>query len=60
MPKTFKKEFRTDGCSVAWKNSYTYDIRYRRNGYDTSSPPFFLFYLENGFIKYTIFFNYFF
>ena len=39
MPKTFKKEFRTDGCTThirkrkIGKNSYTYDIRYRRNGY---------------------------
>lgn len=39
MPKTFKKEFRTDGCTAhvrkrkCGKNSYTYDIRYRRNGY---------------------------
>ena len=40
MPKTFKKEFRTDGCTAhvrkrkCGKNSYTYDIRYRKNGYD--------------------------
>ena len=39
MPKTFKKEFRTDGCTAhvrkrkCGKNSYTYDIRYHRNGY---------------------------
>ena len=39
MPKTFKKEFRTDGCTAhirkrkCGKNSYTYDIRYNRNGY---------------------------
>lgn len=40
MPKTFKKEFRTDGCTAhvrkrkCGKNSYTYDIRYRKNGYN--------------------------
>ena len=40
MPKIFKKEFRTDGCTAhvrkrkCGKNSYTYDIRYRKNGYD--------------------------
>ena len=39
MPKTFKKEFRTDGCTAhvrkrkCSKNGYTYDIRYNRNGY---------------------------
>ena len=39
MPKTFKKEFRADGCTAhvrkrkCGKNSYTYDIRYQRNGY---------------------------
>ena len=40
MPKTFKKKFRTNGCTAhirkrkCGKNSYTYDIRYRKNGYD--------------------------
>ena len=39
MPKTFKKEFRTNGCTAhvrkrkCGKNSYTYDIRYQKNGY---------------------------
>ena len=39
MPKTFRKEFRTDGCTAhvrkrkCGKNSYTYDIRYNKNGY---------------------------
>ena len=39
IPKTFKKEFRTDGCTAhvrkrkCSKNGYTYDIRYNRNGY---------------------------
>ena len=39
MPKTFKKEFRTNGCTAhvrkrkCGKNSYTYDIRYNKNGY---------------------------
>lgn len=40
MPKTFKKEFRTDGCTARvyrrkiGKESYTYDIKYRRNSYN--------------------------
>ena len=40
MPKTFKKEFRTNGCTAhvrrrkTSKNCYLYDIRYRRNGYN--------------------------
>ncbi len=39
MPKTFKKEFRTNSCTAhvrkrkCGKNSYTYDIRYNKNGY---------------------------
>ena len=39
MPKTFKKEFRANGCTAhvrrrkTSKNCYLYDIRYRRNGY---------------------------
>lgn len=39
MPKTFRKEFRTDGCTARiykkkWsKNSFGYEIYYRRNGY---------------------------
>lgn len=39
MPKTFRKEFRADGCTAhvrkrkCGKNSYTYDIRYQKNGY---------------------------
>ena len=39
MPKTFRTEFRAEGCTAhvrkrkCGKNSYTYDIRYRRNGY---------------------------
>jgi integrase len=43
MPKTFKKEFRTNGCTAhvrkrkCGKNSYTYDIRYNRNGYSISA-----------------------
>ena len=42
MPKTFKKEFRADGCTAHIRkrkigaNSFTYDIRYRRNGYSIS------------------------
>ena len=40
MPKTFKKEFRAEGCTAhvrkrpCGKNSFTYEIRYRRNGYN--------------------------
>ena len=40
MPKTFKKEFRTDGCTAhirkrqCGKNFYTYTVRYRKNGYN--------------------------
>lgn len=40
MPKTFRKEFRTDGCTArirkrkVSKNAYSYEIRYRRNGYN--------------------------
>lgn len=40
MPKTFRKEFRTNGCTAHVrkkknsKNSYSYEIRYRKNGYN--------------------------
>lgn len=40
MPKTFRKEFRTNGCTAhvlkrkSGKNTYCYEIRYRRNGYN--------------------------
>ncbi len=40
MPKTFRKEFRADGCTArirkkqSGKNGYIYEIRYRRNGYN--------------------------
>ena len=43
MPKTFRKEFRADGCTArirkkqSGKNGYIYEIRYRRNGYDISA-----------------------
>ena len=43
MPKTFRKEFRADGCTArirkkpSGKNGYIYEIRYRRNGYDVSA-----------------------
>ena len=39
MPKTFRKEFRVNGCSAhvykmpSGKHSYCYLIRYRKNGY---------------------------
>lgn len=40
MPKTFKKEFRADGCTAhvrkrkVGKKAFSYEIRYRRNGYN--------------------------
>lgn len=40
MPKAFKKEFRTDGCTAriykrkSGKSDFLYDIKYRRNGYN--------------------------
>ena len=43
MPKTFKKEFRIDGCTCklrirqSGKNTETYELRYRRNGYNISA-----------------------
>lgn len=43
MPKTFKNEFRANGCSAhitkrkSGKNNYCYEIRYRRNGYNISA-----------------------
>lgn len=42
MPKTFRKEFRAEGCTahvrkrLSGKKSYNYEIRYRRNGYNIS------------------------
>ena len=42
MPKTFRKEFRADGCTArirkkqSGKNGFIYEIRYRRNGYNIS------------------------
>ena len=43
MPKTFRKEFRTQGCTAhvrkrrSGKNSWNYEIRYRRNGYNITA-----------------------
>lgn len=43
MPKTFQKEFRTEGCTARIRRrkcsqkSMTYDIRYRRNGFNISA-----------------------
>lgn len=43
MPKTFSKEFRSDGCTAhirkiqSGKNTYCYEIRYRKNGYNISA-----------------------
>ncbi len=43
MPKTFKKEFRTDGCTAhitkrpSGKGTFVYEIRYRRNGYNVTA-----------------------
>jgi hypothetical protein len=40
MPKTFRKEFRAEGCTAhirkrsCGKQTFTYEIRYRRNGYN--------------------------
>lgn len=40
MPKSFRKEFRTAGCTAhvlrrrSGKNNWNYEIRYRRNGYN--------------------------
>lgn len=40
MPKTFRKEFRTEGCTAhvrkrrSGKNNWNYEIRYRCNGYN--------------------------
>ena len=40
MPKTFRKEFRVEGCTAhvrkrpCGKDTFTYEIRYRRNGYN--------------------------
>ncbi len=40
MPKTFRKEFRTQGCTAhirkrkSGKDTWNYEIRYRRNGYN--------------------------
>ena len=40
MPKTFRKEFRIQGCTArirkrkSGKNTWNYEIRYRRNGYN--------------------------
>ena len=43
MPKTFKKEFRVDGCTAhvhkirSGKRNWCYVIRYRRNGYNINA-----------------------
>ena len=40
MPKSFRKEFRADGCTArirrkqSGRTGFIYEIRYRRNGYD--------------------------
>ena len=40
MPKTFRKEFRIEGCTAhirkrqSGQNTWNYEIRYRRNGYN--------------------------
>ena len=39
MPKTFRKEFRADGCTAHVRKrkcgkNHTYEIRYRKNGYN--------------------------
>ena len=43
MPKTFRKEFRTQGCTAhvrkrrSGKNGWNYEIRYRRTGYNITA-----------------------
>ena len=43
MPKTFRKEFRTQGCTAhvrkrrSGKHGWNYEIRYRRNGYNITA-----------------------
>ena len=43
MPKTFRKEFRTQGCTAhvrkrrRGKHGWNYEIRYRRNGYNITA-----------------------
>lgn len=43
MPKTFRQEFRIQGCTThirrrpCGKNTFNYEIRYRRNGYNVSA-----------------------
>ena len=38
MPKTFRKEFRTQGCTAhVGKHGWNYEIRYRRNGYNITA-----------------------
>lgn len=43
MPKTFKKEFRADGCTAhvrkrkSGKDTWNYEIRYRKNGYNVQA-----------------------
>ena len=41
MPKTFRKEFRADGCTAHVRKrkcgkNHTYEIRYRKNGYNVT------------------------
>ncbi len=43
MPKKFKQEYRVQGCTAhirkrqSGKNTFTYQVRYRRNGYNISA-----------------------
>lgn len=43
MPKTFRKEFRVQGCTArvrkrkSGKHTWNYEIRYRRNGYNVTA-----------------------
>ena len=43
MPKTFRKEFRVQGCTArvrkreSGKHTWNYEIRYRRNGYNVAA-----------------------
>ena len=57
MPKTFRKEFRTQGCTAhvrkrrSGKNSWNYEIRYRRNGYNITASANNLDQAKNKFIE---------
>ena len=57
MPKTFRKEFRTQGCTAhvrkrrSGKNGWNYEIRYRRNGYNITASANNLDHAKHKFIE---------